>query len=113
MKILSDFIHGFDFVRMKPDNSVIKGGVPAGGTARALVERGRAMAIYLRGNWRRSDRPGGLCRSISPHGAWQGEWVDTKRGNGRSTGSGGRRRHSHRGGAHLHVGYRVARLRRQ
>ena len=38
MKILSDFIHGFDFVRMTPDNSVIKGGIPAGGTARALVE---------------------------------------------------------------------------
>ena len=30
MKILSDFINGFDFVRMTPDNSVIKGGVPAG-----------------------------------------------------------------------------------
>jgi len=48
IKILSDFIHGFDFVRMKPDNSVIKGGIPAGGTARALVEPGKAMAIYVR-----------------------------------------------------------------
>jgi hypothetical protein len=48
MKILSDFINGFDFVRMKPDNSVIKGGAPQGGTARALVEPDRAMAIYVR-----------------------------------------------------------------
>ena len=56
MRILIEFIHGFDFVRMKPDNSVIKGGVPAGGTARALVEPGKAMAIYVRnegstGSW--------------------------------------------------------------
>ena len=48
MKILREFIHGFDFVRMKPDNTVIRGGVPPGGTARALVEPGRAMAIYVR-----------------------------------------------------------------
>jgi hypothetical protein len=48
MKILRDFIHGFDFVRMKPDNSVILGGISAGGTARALVEPGKAMAIYVR-----------------------------------------------------------------
>ena len=30
LKILSDFINGFDFIRMSPDNAVIKGGVPAG-----------------------------------------------------------------------------------
>lgn len=48
LKVLRDFINGFEFVRMKPDNSVIKGGVPAGCTARALVEAGRAYAIYLR-----------------------------------------------------------------
>jgi len=48
IKILNDFINGFDFVRMKPDNTVIKGGVPAGGTARALIEPGEAMAIYVR-----------------------------------------------------------------
>ncbi len=48
LRILRDFIHGFDFVRMKPDNSVIKSGVPEGVSARALVEPGRAYAIYLR-----------------------------------------------------------------
>ena len=48
LKILSDFINGFDFVRMAPDNAVIKGGAPSGGSARALVEPGKAMAIYLR-----------------------------------------------------------------
>ncbi len=48
LRILRDFIYGFDFLKMKPDNSVIKGGVPQGITARALVEHGKAYAIYLR-----------------------------------------------------------------
>jgi len=47
LKILKDFIESFDFIRMAPDNSVIKGGVPRGMQARALVERGRAYAIYI------------------------------------------------------------------
>jgi hypothetical protein len=75
MRILSDFIHGFDFVRMRPDNTVITGGVPAGVTARALVESGKAMAIYVRG--------GGASTVLSvqlPAGAWTAEWIDTKTG---------------------------------
>jgi hypothetical protein len=61
MRILSEFIHGFDFVRMRPDDAVIKGGVPAGGTARALVEPGRAMAIYV--------------RSEGSTGPWSARWT--------------------------------------
>lgn len=48
IRILSEFINGFDFIRMRPDNSVIKGGIPVGGTARALVDEGRAVAVYIR-----------------------------------------------------------------
>lgn len=48
LRILRDFIYGFDFVKMRPDNSIIKDGAPQGMTARALVERGKAYAIYLR-----------------------------------------------------------------
>jgi hypothetical protein len=48
LRILRDFIYGFDFVKMMPDNSMVKEGVPQGMTARALVERGKAYAIYLR-----------------------------------------------------------------
>jgi len=47
MKVLKDFIHGFDFLAMKPDNSVIKGELP-GLSARALVEPGKQNAVYLR-----------------------------------------------------------------
>ena len=67
MKVLSEFIHSFDFVRMKPDDSVIKEGVPDGGAARALVDPGKAIAIYvrkpsLRRNQRRRRPP---CKSSS------------------------------------------------
>jgi PA14 domain len=48
LRILRNFIYGFDFLKMKPDNSVIKGGVPEGHIARALVEHGKSYAIYMR-----------------------------------------------------------------
>jgi hypothetical protein len=48
MRVLRDFIHDLNFLRMKPDNSVIKGGVPVTLTARAMVEPARAYAVYLR-----------------------------------------------------------------
>lgn len=49
LRTLKEFIESFNFVKLKPDNSIIKGGVPEGATARALVEAGRAYAIYVRG----------------------------------------------------------------
>ena len=100
MKILSDFINGFDFVRMSPDNSVIKGGVPAGGTARALVERGKAMAIYVR----RADHvPAGrarrrrLGRRVDRHEIRRGGREDSRN----------RRRHPHDRRARLRHGHRA------
>ena len=48
MAVLGAFIRGLDFIHMSPDVSVIRGGVPSGGTARALVAPGRSIAIYLR-----------------------------------------------------------------
>jgi hypothetical protein len=76
LHILSDFVHGLNFVRMKPDNSIIKGGVSEGGSARALVEPAKACAVYVR-------QPGtnsiSLQLSLSA-GKWRAEWVDTKTG---------------------------------
>ncbi|UCC96576.1 MAG: hypothetical protein JSW66_12110 [Phycisphaerales bacterium] len=74
LRILRDFINGFDFVRMKPDNSVIKGGMPEEATARALVERGRAYAIYING---------GNATQLQvelPRGKYRTEWINTKTG---------------------------------
>jgi len=91
LKILSDFINGFDFVRMAPDNAVIKGGAPSGGSARALVEPGRAMAIYLRRKSADSKTaavapvPGeaataGALQVELSDGQWRAEWVDPMTG---------------------------------
>lgn len=84
-RILRDFIHEFDFVRMKPDNAVIKGGVPAAGTARALVEPGKAYAIYIRLAAAKSKLPPQTSASTAlqvalPEGRWRAEWLDTKTG---------------------------------
>src|SRR5262249_46830351 len=49
LKVLKNFIHGFDFVRMAPNDTVIKGGVPTKATARALVEPGKQYAVYVKG----------------------------------------------------------------
>jgi len=74
LEVLRDFINSFDFVKMKPDSSVIKGGIPAEASARALVERGRAYAIYIKGG-RRVD----LMLEL-PSGSYKAEWVNTKTG---------------------------------
>jgi hypothetical protein len=82
LKILSDFIHGFDFVRMSPNDAIVQGGLPPGGTARALVAPGEAVAIYLRKQSVPSDNSGALTSlqiDLAP-GVWQAEWVDTKLG---------------------------------
>ena len=74
LRILKDFIHGFDFVRMAPDSSVIHGGVPPKARAHALAEKGRAYAIYIRGG-----RQASLKLDLPP-GAYRAEWVSTKTG---------------------------------
>ena len=75
LKIMKDFLGGFDFVRMKPDNSVITGGIPKKATARALVQRGRQYAIYVNGGTRAD-----LTVAL-PAGTFLVEWVNTKTGN--------------------------------
>jgi len=54
LKVLKDFIHGFDFVKMAPDPGLVSGSLPGGISARALSEAGKAHAVYLR---RRIDGP--------------------------------------------------------
>ncbi|TKJ33989.1 MAG: hypothetical protein CEE38_19290 [Planctomycetes bacterium B3_Pla] len=72
--ILADFINSFDFVKMKPDNSVIKGGIPDKATARALVQKGRAYAIYINGGSKAN------LELELPRGNYRAEWLNTKTG---------------------------------
>jgi hypothetical protein len=74
LRILKDFIHGFDFVRMAPDNAILRGGIPDKATARALVEPGKAVAIYVKGGTRAA-----LAVDL-PAGTWHAEWTDTRTG---------------------------------
>lgn len=74
LQILHQFLDSFDLVRMKSDDAVVRGVVPAGATARVLAEPGKAYAIYLRGGTNAE-----LKISI-PAGAYRAEWIDTKNG---------------------------------
>jgi hypothetical protein len=72
LRILKEFLEGFRFTRMAPDETVVKGGVPEKATARALSEPGKQYAIYVKGG---TSAP--LRLSIPP-GRYRAEWIDTK-----------------------------------
>ena len=74
LEILKDFINGFDFIQMKPDNSIIKSGIPEKATARALVQPGQGYAIYINGGSEAE-----LVLALS-RGVYKAEWVNTKTG---------------------------------
>jgi hypothetical protein len=91
LRILCDFITSVDFIRMTPDDSIIKGGAPSGGAARALVEHGRTIAIYLRRQVAANAKEAALAVSREPgpsaplhvdlpDGQWRAEWIDTLTG---------------------------------
>ena len=70
MQTLARFANGFDFVRMKPDGSVIRGGLPAEAKAHALVQPGKQYAVYLFGG-RQSN-----LRVELPPGAYHVSWLN-------------------------------------
>lgn len=75
LKILKDFVEGFDFIHMKPDNSILK--VIKGSLTdfQVLAEYGKAYAIYLEN---------GDMAEISlqlPDGEYSAEWVNLISGN--------------------------------
>jgi hypothetical protein len=81
LRILRDFVYGFEFWRMTPDTSVVRDGVPDGGALRALVSRTDAMAIYVRKSLTRAGPSPATVLAIDlASGVWQAEWVDTARG---------------------------------
>ncbi|MEW6235265.1 MAG: putative collagen-binding domain-containing protein [Candidatus Omnitrophota bacterium] len=75
LKILKDFMYSFDFIRMKPDSSIIAGLEPSKPIrAWALAEEGEACAVYLRGGQQADIR-----LKMAP-GAYKAEWVNTVTG---------------------------------
>ena len=85
LRILKEFVEGFDLVRMAPDNTIIKEGRVTGpaaggsaavpkGTMRALVSPGEVYAVYVHGG------TGVELVLELPAGAYKAEWVNTKTG---------------------------------
>ncbi len=68
--ILKAFLGSMDFVHMKPSQSLIRGPLPKGVTARVLGEESKAFALYLRG-------PGASELTLAlPPGEYQLEWLN-------------------------------------
>jgi hypothetical protein len=74
LKILKDFINGFDFVKMVPNNALIRGNVGPNATARCLAQPGKAYAIYVRGGTEAT-----IVIDL-PAGRYRAEWLNTKTG---------------------------------
>lgn len=85
---LKEFMESFEFVRMRPDESVVLGGVPANATVRALVERGQAYAIYVNGG-----QEANLELDLAA-GSYRAEWIKPETGTVEK-----RERFTHAGGA--------------
>jgi hypothetical protein len=72
LKVLSDFFHSFDFIRMHPHNGVV---VLSGSTfARVLAEEGKQYAIYI------TKGPVSNLRLNLPEGNYKAEWISTLNG---------------------------------
>ena len=69
--ILKKFLDGFDLVRMKPRAELVRA---SQGVVRALVEEGKAYAIYVHGGTRTE-----LTLPL-PAGSYRAEWLNTKSG---------------------------------
>jgi hypothetical protein len=72
--VLKEFIHGFDFLRMRPDSTVVQGTAPANVRARALSQPGEQYAVYFFG---------GKQAEVSlklPGGEYRGKWIDPHTG---------------------------------
>jgi hypothetical protein len=71
---LKQFIESFDFLRLRPDNAVIRGGVPTGTTGRALAEEGKGYAVYLK------DGTQANLELAVPAGRYRAEWLNPRSG---------------------------------
>lgn len=74
LKIMKDFIESFEFIQMKPDNSILK--VTNGSIAefQVLAEQGRQYGIYI-------DKPVGATIQLQiPDGEYRTEWINTDTG---------------------------------
>jgi hypothetical protein len=74
ISVLKDFLNGFNFIRMKPDDDFVKGGLADKGRARVLSEPGKQYVIYFFGG------PSAKPRLALPPGEYQAQWISPTTG---------------------------------
>ena len=74
MKVLVDFIYGFDFIRMKPLPTALTGPLTKGARSQVLAEPGRQYALYFKG------APRFAWELDLPQGKYRVEWLDAVTG---------------------------------
>jgi hypothetical protein len=88
LRVLKDFIEGFNFVAMRPDDEVVRSAEPELSTW-ALSEPGKAYAVYLHVPVPKKPRnlADHLRKGVQaalvvrlPKGTYRAEWIDTKSG---------------------------------
>lgn len=76
LRVLTDFIHGFDFVKMSPDSTSLKSVGPQGVSARVLSQPGKQYAIYVHGGKKAE------LKIDFPAGNYSVRWINTQSGTG-------------------------------
>ena len=74
IKLLKDFIHGFEFVKMKPAREAIRERLPREVRCQVLAEQGRQYAAYFKGALRFN-----FALDL-PAGTYQIQWLDVVSG---------------------------------
>ena len=80
---LVEFMHSFDFLKMKPDKNFVIHGIPEGTFYRCISEPGKQYALYIHHSIRKGEsyyfiNPGKYSENIVlslPEGKYQAEWI--------------------------------------
>lgn len=95
LRVLRDFLHGFDFVKMKPADEIVRTGRTAEVSVRVLAETGKQYAVYVHNSappgWKDKTklRTGDFHVSLEldvPPGNYRFEWIDPASGKSLATG---------------------------
>ena len=70
LQVLKQFLDGFEFIKMRPDQTVIAGRTPDKVQVRAFVEPGRQYALYLFGGGQAE------LRLTLPAGEYVAQWIN-------------------------------------
>jgi len=74
LKVLKEFLYGFDFVRMKPNPGIVKSKLPKDSHCLVLAESGKQYALYFHGS------PGEEVILDLPKGEYEAEWINVLSG---------------------------------